>query len=55
LPYNFKTITPGNTNSWAVSATTNTTSAVADSVYDTLTIQGDNNWIKIRGNNSNND
>ena len=52
LPYNFKTISPDNTDSWAVKAQpSSNTDVVAEKVYDTLKISSGNNWLKVSGTN----
>ena len=49
IPYNFKTITPGANSTSTGAGTANTTSVVADTTTDTLTVSPGNKWITTGG------
>lgn len=53
LPYGYKNITPGASSSAVAEITSNTTSIVADSTQDTLTVAPGNKWVRVAGNNTN--
>lgn len=53
LPYGYKNITPGASSSAVAEITSNTTSIIADSTQDTLTVAPGNKWVRIAGDNTN--